>query len=103
MKKPNITPGTWAACAPGEAADTSAYWEIEDGFGHTATVYGDDSEAESNARAIAAVPDLLESIEEMLSEAKEAGIDTMPGDTFAGFLISCENAREALIKAGYEF
>jgi len=54
-------------------------------------------------RAVAALPDLLESVAEMLAEAKGAGIDTMPGDDFAGFLISCENARAALRKAGYTF
>jgi hypothetical protein len=50
------TPGPWWACPP----DTdSGNWEVEDGYGHTATVYGDDVPAAANASLIAAAPELL--------------------------------------------
>ena len=50
------TPGPWWACPPdGDGGN----WEVEDGYGHTATVYGDDVPAAANARLIAAAPDML--------------------------------------------
>jgi hypothetical protein len=50
------TPGPWWACPP----DTdSGNWEVEDGYGHTATVYGDDVPAAANASLIAAAPEML--------------------------------------------
>lgn len=50
------TDGPWWACPPDEDSEN---WEIEDGYGHTATVYGDDEPAAANARLMAAAPDLL--------------------------------------------
>jgi hypothetical protein len=50
------TEGPWWACPPD--AD-GGNWEVEDGYGHTATVYGDDEPAAANARLVAAAPDLL--------------------------------------------
>ena len=112
MKKPNITPGPWApvfdnplSILQGHTikAQDEARTPVAEAFkGRGASPKGA-AEQKANARAIAALPDLLEAIEEMLSEAEAAGIDTMPGDTFAGFLIACENARQALTKAGYTF
>jgi hypothetical protein len=57
------TPGKFTAYAPGEATDSSPYWEIEDEFGHTATVFGEGPEAEANARLMAASPELIEALE----------------------------------------
>lgn len=100
MKKPNLPQGDW---------NVSKHATPE-GI-HQFGIYAGDSPSDfvivkgeqPIADAIAALPDMLEAIEEMLSEAEAAGIDTMPGDTFAGFLIACENARQALTKAGYTF
>jgi len=50
------TDGPWWACPPDEDSEN---WEIEDGYGHTATVYGDDEPAAANARLMAAAPELL--------------------------------------------
>jgi hypothetical protein len=50
------TDGPWWACPPDEDSEN---WEIEDGYGHTATVYGDDEPAAANARLMAAAPDML--------------------------------------------
>ena len=38
--------------------------DVYDGYGHTATVYGDSDVAEANARLIAAAPQLLEYLKE---------------------------------------
>lgn len=66
LVRPAITPGKWVAYAPGSATDSSEYWEIEDGFGHTATVYGDNAEAEANAKSTSNVPELFEMLEYIL-------------------------------------
>ena len=66
------TPGPWWACPPDE---DSQYWEVEDGFGHTATVYGDDSPAKFNARLIASAPELLESLVAMRVAFTSDGTD----------------------------
>lgn len=87
MKRPNITTGPWEAYPPNEATDLSEYWEVEDTAGHTATVYGNDSEGEANARAIAALPELLAALEKIENEL--ADID-LPFPSYA---------REALTKA----
>jgi hypothetical protein len=39
---------------------------VEDGYGHTATVYGDDDPAAANARLIAAAPELLAALRELV-------------------------------------
>jgi hypothetical protein len=74
------TPGPWWACPP----DTdSGNWEVEDGYGHTATVYGDDVPAAANARLMAAAPELLRLLREgssvvssLEADCDEAGIDS---------------------------
>lgn len=62
------TEGPWLACRPGESDWSDWYWEIEDPYGHTATVYGNDAEAGANARLIAAAPEMLAA----LCEARDA-------------------------------
>lgn len=106
MKRPNITPSPWRI----KSSNKSASLEIIGGdkFTHIAVCDGKRQEShfkaqQANASAIAAVPALLAALEEMLDEARQAGIDTMPGDDFAGFNIACENAKAALIEAGYTF
>jgi hypothetical protein len=50
------TPGPWCAYAPDE--DSDGHWEVNDPYGRTATVYGNE-EGAANARLIAAAPELL--------------------------------------------
>jgi hypothetical protein len=57
------TDGPWWACPPDEDSEN---WEIEDGYGHTATVYGDDEPAAANARLMAAAPELLAALRELV-------------------------------------
>jgi hypothetical protein len=59
------TEGPWWACPPDADSD---HWEVEDGYGHTATVYGDGEPAAANARLIAAAPDLLTALIRMRDE-----------------------------------
>ena len=102
MKRPNITPGPWfvtqAANKPVKIETLTCRLICT-----MADTPEDQREANARARAIAALPALLTALEEMLDEARQAGIDTMPGDDFAGFNIACENAKAALIEAGYTF
>lgn len=86
MKKPDITEGKWHVGAKGP--ENMVYGER----GEQVTAYNvmlPDGELAANARAIAALPDLLEALEQIEGDghqAWEAGI-----------------ARAALIKAGYTF
>jgi hypothetical protein len=109
MKKPDILKGPWKL--NGSTVTANGDWQLAVAcppFREAPKPTPDalavtKEDAKQLAVAIAAVPDLLEALEEMLSEAGQAGIDTMPGDDFAGFLIACENAKSALTKAGYTF
>lgn len=67
------TEGPWIACRPGESDWSKNYWEIEDPYGHTATVYGNDGEAEANAHLVAAAPELLAACKYLLENAEAAG------------------------------
>jgi hypothetical protein len=66
------TDGPWWACPPDEDSEN---WEIEDGYGHTATVYGDDEPAAANARLMAAAPDLLAALDSIRSSLMELDDD----------------------------
>lgn len=62
----NHTPGPWEVEIPGEVDE---HYAVLDCFGHTASVYGhpeQTSVALANARLIAAAPDLLDAVEELL-------------------------------------
>lgn len=66
------TPGPWRASPPD---DVDIYWEIDDCYGHAATVYGDGETGRSNASLVAAAPDMLAILEDARStlEALDAG------------------------------
>ena len=53
----------------------------------------------ANMRLIAAAPDLLESLEDLLSNLDEMGLATMPGDTFENMRETVDRARAAIAKA----
>jgi hypothetical protein len=54
------TSGPWVAYSPSQPGDfgNGSHWEIEDSYGHTATVYGEGPEAEANALLIARSPEM---------------------------------------------
>jgi hypothetical protein len=122
MKKPNITPGPWGFCFE-SAAQARRNHPGTDGGGGSGSIFdkaafksrydrttiahlphhrevSEDKTREANARAIAALPDLLAALETALNllecandHQREAG--RLEYDT--------QTARDALIKAGYEF
>jgi hypothetical protein len=102
MKRPNITPGPWTAYGPGAASDSSETWEIEDAFGHTATIYGDGDEAKANARAIAVVPELLSALLELHEYTRTASAGYRNALTPQEDELFTQ-VHAALLKAGYTF
>lgn len=54
--------------------------EVSDGFGATATVYGDPETATANARLIAAAPDLLAALRSVNAELIELYERAYPDD-----------------------
>jgi hypothetical protein len=59
------TPEPWLIVQPQNDENTSDYIEIHDPFGRTATIYGDDGEAQANARLITAAPNMLILLKEL--------------------------------------
>lgn len=100
MKKPNLPTGEWNHSKHGTPEGCPQFGIYAEGTPNDFAIV---KAEEPVAQAIAALPDLLAALEEMLDESCKAGIDTMPGDDFAGFVIACENAKAALTKAGYTF
>lgn len=85
MKRPNITPGEWIVsrlASPDYAPQYGIY--SSENVNDFAIIKGD----EANARAIAALPDLLAALEQILQEG-------------AGW--ECEVTQSALLQAGYTF
>lgn len=84
-------PGPYHVVQPGTEANRSEFIEIEDGFGRTATVYGEvnDPETQATATLFAAVPDLLEALEELLFACEGVG----GGHNSEGVLNRRTNAR----------
>ena len=74
-----ITPGPWVAVYRKPRTEYDPSWEVEDGTGRTATVYGEGAEAEANARLIAAAPDLLALVREVASMCTKPNAPT-PGE-----------------------
>ena len=95
MKKPNITPGPWAHGPAMERADCGFRIHTPESAAYgMAHVYSPGPNAEANAQAIAAVPDLLEALERALSIIEDL---PYPQDYAA------KDLRAALTKAGYTF
>jgi hypothetical protein len=61
------TPGPWATLPPADS--DSGNWEIEDGFGRTCVVFGEDTDASANAALIAAAPELLDALKALAEVA----------------------------------
>lgn len=82
----HMTPGPYAAYAPGEFEDGNN-WIIEDDFGRHATVYGDPPEARANATSYAALPLCHAALLACIARLGEGA--------------EYEQAREALFESGY--
>lgn len=84
------TPGPWWIEEPDDPAEDER--QISDGFGHTATVYGDAETATANARLIAAAPELLKTLRFILPVLENAARrGTIDSD---GVNLELEAARE---------
>lgn len=91
MKRPNITPGKWnknSFTVSGPIGDRIADCNASTGKS--------DAEKEANARAVAALPDLLAALEHM-----HTLLNSPPPNKPGG--VSREKIKSALIKAGYTF
>ena len=104
MKRPNITPGPWRQASTAQADEYTTRilagqgtrsFRVAETFAHPDADTFD--EAEANARAIAALPDLLSALESCLSivELSNAGYGCPPWEK------EIKGARAALQKAGY--
>ena len=94
MTRPNITPGPWHYT---KGVSPSVNSQIERTPVNIArTIYGSHDEALANARVIAAVPALLEALEDAIKWSEEA-----PAPYRNWSFI--QKARSALIAAGYQF
>lgn len=91
MNRPNITPESWHIGKRAGAEHGAIYGAKGEEIALPLGFFMDDQEAKANARAIAALPDLLAALEKIESEL--ADID-LPFPSYA---------REALVKAGYTF
>lgn len=102
MKKPNITPGPWAATATPSSEFAHRAINSDEGYrvatvGAPRDIKPHISEQTANAQAIAAVPDLLAALESLHSWL-------IAPDTSRETLEWAENVtNQALTKAGYTF
>ncbi len=92
MSNATHTPGPWAVSTAGDI------W-IKAGPLHVATIprAGDGDWSESNARLIAAAPELLEALELALQGLDIAATKQLP--EFIGFVLAADKARAAIAKA----
>lgn len=113
LTPPPITPGPWNHRPTHWAGGSDSFkygkencpWINADGKSDIARVnpFGAYANAEdmANARAIAALPKVLEALEDLLENLDETGLATMPGDTFENMRETIERAKDALLEAGY--
>lgn len=98
MKRPNITPEEWNI-SKHATPEYAPQFGIHDGQHDFAIVKGDNAEA--NACAIAALPALLDALDELLATHELRGVK---GETFTPLQIrAADAAKAALIQAGYTF
>ncbi len=105
MKRPNITPGPWRQASTAQAdeyttrilaGNPARSFRVAETFAHPDADNFD--EAEANARAIAAVPDLLTALAAICDASDDLRLTLFELRTAAGHLAS-----HALLKAGYTF
>lgn len=90
-KRPHITAGPWVLSHKDSAVVFTTANKAEATNPIVAECPGYKLEREANARAIAALPELLEALKQIESELADINLP------FPAY------AREALVKAGYEF
>lgn len=101
MTRPNITPGPWKTRRLEGFPLQIATAPDSDGFGKPLADCGEyQPHNVANARAIAAVPALLESLETLVKESGRSPADLDPDISGHKPLIA---AYAALIAAGYQF
>ena len=108
MNKPNITQGTWTVgINPGEVFNTDRTKRIVDNSyvpTQCSRIDYPEQEREANARAIAALPDLIAALAGMLESYApfhQQSVERKGGED--GLHSSVRAARAALTKAGYTF
>lgn len=101
MKRPNITPGPWTTAPAMRNQDCGfrIHTPASAPYG-MAHIYSPGADAEENAKAIAAVPDLLAALEALVRESGRS-MDDLDSDVSSHRPLIA--AYEALTKAGYEF
>lgn len=68
MSKPKPTPGPWTVEGPVVSSKSPSRHVLSKGFGYPAHAFGgSEAEVEANAHLIAAAPDLLKQLEQVLS------------------------------------
>lgn len=99
MKRPDITPGPWEIYGS-DYADVRPVDKIAQGAanGIVAQCPGYKQEREANAQAIAALPDLLSALENVL-----VAFDDLPDSAFYQVEGTHQQVKEALTEAGYTF
>jgi hypothetical protein len=93
MKRPNITPGSWNLGEEDPLLVDTETWYIA-----SAHAFVGEGSSRDNARAIAAVPDLLTALAAIRDASDDLRLTPVELRTAAGHLAS-----HALLKAGYTF
>lgn len=108
MKRPQITPGDWHLGQRAGADHGAIYGPKGEEVALPLGFFMENYEAKANARAIAALPALIEALEKTfasLEDAREIILDLDPDAHARTRPLSDQiaNARSALRLAGYEF
>ena len=98
MKRPNVTPGNWHLGKRAGAEHGAIYGAKGEEIALPLGFFMEDQEAKANARAIAALPDLLAALEDAYETLK-----SLHFQAYDGCHESEVAAKAALIKAGYTF
>lgn len=99
MKRPQITPGDWHLGQRAGADHGAIYGPKGEEIALPLGFFMEDNEAKANARAIAALPALLEALEDFVRLAQNSPF----GSTIEAHESYFKEAAQALTLAGYEF
>jgi hypothetical protein len=102
-KRPHITAGPWVLSHKDSAVVFTTANKAEATNPIVAECPGYKLEREANARAIAALPDLLLALEYYAHASGPEAYQDDSGETLMRRADKGDVAREALVKAGYEF
>lgn len=99
MTRPNITPGEWHLGKRAGAEYGAIYGSKGEEIALPLGFFMEDDEAKANARAIAAVPVLLEALESFVNTCEHGN----PMQFIQKIGADCTKAKAALALAGYTF